>query len=374
MRPPFINLRQHIEHQWYGKTTWLWILVPFSMLFRLLSHWRKKFLQSNAYHAKCPVIVVGNIVVGGTGKTPVLIALVAALKEAGFNPAVVARGYGRATSKRAAPLQVPHDGDAKTYGDEPILIAKNSHCPVWVAEDRAAAVQMAERHGSDVILSDDGLQHYRMGRSFELVVQDGQRAYGNGWCLPVGPLREAPIRLSSVDYVLINTGALKLAEDIRDLSDDSSEATDDRCTMALHPSGWVNVKTGHCNAIASQPWRSQTGNAQRVHAIAGIGNPLRFFDTLEQLNVRCECHSFPDHHPFSLNDFAIFNGQPVVMTAKDAVKCRAFAQPNWWYLSVQAVLPPSLVEKVIEHCKNFAPNDQASSNTEAHAKEFQEVP
>ncbi|HEY7771631.1 MAG TPA: tetraacyldisaccharide 4'-kinase [Marinagarivorans sp.] len=338
-----MSLKRSIEKQWYGKPTWLWLLAPLSMLFVWLSRYRKKTLQKRAYHAHCPVIVVGNIAVGGTGKTPAIIALVKLLKASGYRPAVVSRGYGaKLPADIKKPAIVMQNADALAYGDEPVLIANSAQCPVWIASDRVAAVKAAEQQGSNVILSDDGLQHYKMARSFEIAVQDSVRGLGNGWCFPVGPLRELPERLATVDFVLNNcTGA------------DNAKPSRDDNAMRLQPVAWVNVRSGARMSVSALPWRGETGANQRVFALAGIGNPSRFFRSLEQLNVFFEPKAFADHHVYSAGDFDLVNGRPVVMTAKDAVKCRAFAEPNWWYLDVEAELPESLNARVLSHCINF---------------------
>lgn len=336
------KIQQSVERQWYNKPTWLYALAPLSGVFLGLSQLRKKRQQRKAYTASCPVIVVGNIALGGTGKTPVIIALAKALKDAGFMPGIVSRGYGASITTDGLVHSLPFGADAQTYGDEPALIAQKSDCPVWIATDRVAAVKAAEYAGCNVILADDGLQHYKMGRSFELVVQDASRGTGNGWCLPVGPLRELPERLNSVDYVLHNC-----AEDV--------DSKDFSHSFRLKPAGWINVKTGLCQALTALPWRGETGTKQRVLAVAGIGNPARFFSTLQRLGVFFEPLSFPDHHAFSTQDFALANGLPVVMTAKDAIKCQRFAEENWWYLSVEANLPQDLLHRIIQHCDLFEP-------------------
>lgn len=343
-----MSLKRSIEKQWYGKPTWLWLFAPLSALFVWLSRQRKKSHQKVAYQAHCPVIVVGNIAVGGTGKTPAIIALVKFLKASGYRPAVVSRGYGaKLPFDVKMPALVKQNADALVYGDEPVLIANNAQCPVWIAIDRSSAVKAAELHGSNVILSDDGLQHYKMARSFEIVVQDSVRGVGNGWCFPVGPLRELPERLGTVDFVLINQTETAAAKTRR--GDNA---------MLLRPSAWVNLRSGARIPVSTLPWRGETGANQRVFAFAGIGNPDRFFHSLEQLAVFFEPHAFADHHVYRSEDFALVNGRPVVMTAKDAVKCRAFAEPNWWYLDVEADLPDSLTASVLSHCMNFDEHTQ----------------
>lgn len=336
------KFKQSIEKQWYGKPSWLWLLAPLSGVFWGLSHLRKKMLSAKAYHAPCPVIIVGNIAVGGTGKTPLIIALANALQRAGFSPAIVSRGYGAAFNDVTL---VPPAADPKIFGDEPVLIANSCDCPVIIAKKRVLGVQTAHQaYACNVVLCDDGLQHYALGRSFEIAVFDGTRGVGNGWCLPVGPLRELPSRLARVNFTVINGQTLV----------NMPAMPTQVGYFSLRPVGWVNVKTGLCKVLGGLPWAAETGNnKQRVIAAAGIGNPQRFFEVLQTLGVFFETKVFADHHSYNAQDFAIANGRPVVMTAKDAVKCRAFAQPNWWYLAVEAELPIELEHAVIEHCQQW---------------------
>lgn len=369
------KLQQSIERQWYTKPTWLYALAPLSAVFLGLSQLRKKSQQAGAYTASCPVIVVGNIAVGGTGKTPVIIALAKALKKAGFIPGIVSRGYGAPITADNTVHLLPPNAQANTYGDEPVFIQQESRCPVWIARARVAAVKAAEQAGCNVILADDGLQHYKMGRSFELAVQDASRGVGNGWCLPVGPLRELPARLKTVNYILNNCisktdvltiDVLKTDNCKKDSHSPLNEQKNQR--FSLKPVNWVNVKTGVLKPLSPLPWLSQTvlapqalkardlkeqGLGDHIFAVAGIGNPARFFDSLKKLNVLFTPLSFPDHHKFTAGDFADAKGLPVVMTAKDAIKCQHLAHDNWWYLKVEADLPQNLMPQLLEHCGGF---------------------
>ena len=337
-----MSLQQHVEKQWYGQPHWLWLLAPLSLIFLGVSWMRKKIQKASTKAPACPVIVVGNIAVGGTGKTPLIIALANALIDAGLHPAIVSRGYG---VEAKTPALVPPAGDTSAYGDEPVLIANSCACPVIICNNRTAAVLAAQQtYGCNVVLSDDGLQHYRMARSFEIAVFDGARGTGNGWCLPVGPLRELSARLDSVNFVAIN-GEGELTHTPK-----APVAHFD-----LQPVGWVNVKNGRFKKLSPLPWLAETGNNKhRILAVAGIGNPQRFFNTLTVLGAFFNPKPHAVHHVFTEYDFELANGGPVVMTAKDAVKCRELAESNWWYLAVEATLPPALKQAVIAHCKEWA--------------------
>lgn len=307
---------------WYGRQKWVYLLLPLMCVFFLLSSLRRIYLQKFAQQQlPIPVIVVGNISVGGTGKTPLLIALVKHLQARGFNPGVISRGYG------GKPPRSPFILDAHTNvaqsGDEPLSIFQQTACLVCVDADRVAAARALERAGCDIVLSDDGLQHYRLGRMLEIAVVDGQRGFGNGFCLPVGPLREPVSRLQTVDLVVINSAEKPLA--IHGLQESFS--------MAIAPHAWFDVKR-------QRPFElNHFAPGTQVHAVAGIGNPERFYATLAKLQLEVIAHDFPDHYAYQAADLEFAGQLPLVMTAKDAVKCQSFAQPDWYYLAVGAVLP-----------------------------------
>jgi tetraacyldisaccharide 4'-kinase len=261
-----------------------------------------------------PVIVVGNITVGGTGKTPLVIHLTEILKSAGYRPGVVSRGYGSDT--RAGSRLVTAECGTSDVGDEPLLIQRRTGVPVVVGSDRVAGIErLLEDQEVNVIVSDDGLQHLKMGRDLEIVVVDGQRRFGNGRLLPAGPLREPTSRLESVDFVVVNNAT------------DSSELS-----MALK--GDILVRL---NDRSECPLSGFAG--RKVSAVAGIGNPERFFRQLEAANIEIDRHPFPDHHVFSPSDLAQFEQLTVIMTEKDAVKCSARSGQDWWVLPVEACLP-----------------------------------
>jgi tetraacyldisaccharide 4'-kinase len=311
---------------WYHKHWIRWLLLPLSWLFCAIASLRRFFYQCmKPKPYRVSLIVVGNIVLGGSGKTPLIISLVKYLKQEGYQPAVVSRGYG------ARPEKFPHvvllDQDSIITGDEPLLIARATQVPVVIDPKRVRAVEyLLKQTSCDVILSDDGLQHYAMHRDIEIAVLDGQRRLGNGLCLPAGPLREAASRLKSVDFVVSNGGAAEQGE----------------YTMQLQPTDFVNIKNKDIK-------QSLTGfKGKSIHAVAGIGNPGRFFKQLTALGCQVIEHAFPDHHAYQAHDLSFGDQLAVVMTEKDAVKCKGFAQDHWWYLPVEAKLPEKLLTELLQ--------------------------
>ncbi|MDO6461682.1 tetraacyldisaccharide 4'-kinase [Granulosicoccaceae sp. 1_MG-2023] len=317
-------------------------LWPLSLIFRGLAGLRRRLYRHGllkSYRAPVPVIVVGNISVGGTGKTPVVIALLEYLKAQGWHPGVVSRGYGG--SHRGAPLLLGAATTAAQSGDEPALIRERSGCPVCVGSDRAAAVQtLLAGSDTDVIITDDGLQHYRLQRDVEIVVCDAQRGHGNGFCLPAGPLREPVSRLHSVDYVLQNSGSVARP----DLPGNVYLRPD-----TLRP----------LNGLGRDP---QTLGPQPVFAVAGTASPARFFATLAQLGFSVTPVVFPDHHAFCAQDFAALQGMPLVMTEKDAVKCRDLGLKDAWVLPVSAQLPETLTELLAQRLSGLRPASKGTSD------------
>ncbi len=330
-----------LERAWHRKSGWSQLLLPGACLFQTVASLRKRSLQKR-YQGKAwrvPVVVIGNINVGGTGKTPLIIALTQLLTVNGFKPGIVSRGYGGKAGPR--PMSVMPDSDVEQCGDEALLIARRTNCPVVVCTDRRAAVEtLLEQNQLDVIFSDDGLQHYRMHRDMEIVVIDRQRGLGNGHCLPAGPLREPPARLNSVDGIVINgepdqrINALtyQLPLQVPTFS------------MRLEASHFVNLSSGEKVSVAQ--WTQGQAPGQLVHAVAGIGNPGRFRDTLTALGLQPRLHSFPDHHSFTSGDLNFQDDWPLIMTAKDAVKCESISSKNYWYLDVEAIVPPELIELI----------------------------
>ncbi|MCB1669889.1 MAG: tetraacyldisaccharide 4'-kinase [Pseudomonadales bacterium] len=329
-----------LEKAWYRKAGWLLLLWPVSLLFQLLASIRRFYHSAVARSQRpaVPVVVVGNISVGGTGKTPLIIGLAKALRKAGLRPGIISRGYlGKAPDY---PFIVEKNSSAEEVGDEALLIARSlGDCPMVVDPDRLRALEkLCSSFHCDVVLSDDGLQHYALPRDLEIVVIDGKRLFGNGMCLPAGPLREPVSRLRSVPYLFIN------GEPEGDELPPELERAE---RLSLQPTFLVNLQTGEKKPFKGAPFNIGT----TVHAVTGIGNPDRFFTLLSTLPYQVRRHDFPDHHPFSAADLealAIDPRQPVVMTQKDAVKCEQFAGRNYWYLAVEMKLPDAALASLLE--------------------------
>lgn len=334
-----------LERAWYKKSTWLYLLRPLSYLFLILAKRRRDEHQSQAQSKpKVPVIVVGNISAGGTGKTPVVIALVSALQKKGLNPAVVSRGYsGKANNY---PLLVDESTDVRLSGDEAKLIANKTKVPVIVDPDRPAAVSYAiKHHKANVIISDDGLQHYRMARTLEIAVIDGQRLFGNGQVFPAGPLREPLSRLSEVDYVFLNGKKEEIAG-YHHLSEETRQIVDSAVELSIQPTFFVNQVSDERKPYFGAPFNM----GSKLQAVTGIGNPERFFALLEGLPYDVKRYPFADHYQFQKSDFdglAKDDHHPIVMTEKDAVKCQDFAGKNFWSLRIELKLPEELVDAIV---------------------------
>jgi len=309
---------------WYTGHPALKLLQPLEWLYRrVVLRKRERFLagEGEIYQPPVPLIVVGNITVGGTGKTPLILWMIEHCRRSGLRVGVVSRGYGARPPN--LPWRVQAEQSAEVAGDEPLLIVQRSGVPLMIDPQRSRAVQaLLTAEPLDLILSDDGMQHYRMARDLELVLIDAARGLGNRRCLPAGPLREPVERLQSVDGVLYN-GA--------------SADREDGFAFRLEPTALVNLLTGERRALEHFPV------GQPLHAVAGIGNPQRFFTTLETLHWQPVPHAFTDHAEYSAQALNFQPSLPLVMTEKDAVKCRAFAAPDWWYLAVDAVPSPAFV-------------------------------
>ena len=307
-----------VDALWYGRHPAAIVLTPFGALFRVVADLRRRAFISGVrkvHEVPVPVIVVGNVTAGGTGKTPLVIWLAGYLRSLGFRPAVIARGYGG--SARRWPQQVRADSDPRAVGDEAIVIARRTRCPVAVGPDRVAcAAALLEHVECDLIISDDGLQHYALGREIEIAVVDGIRRFGNGRCLPAGPLREPISRLKQVDMVVTNGIAGRGEFSMKYVANQALEIN--------HPEHVAPFER-----FAVQP----------VHAVAGIGNPEQFFSMLRSKGLRVIAHAFPDHHQFRAEELIFQDELPVLMTEKDAVKCEAFAAPGWWSVPITAELP-----------------------------------
>lgn len=302
-----------LDQYWYSHNIIAWSLLPLSLFFLVLSQLRKLLYKCKvfkSYRAPVPVVIVGNISVGGTGKTPLIIELVKQLKNQGLKPAVISRGYG--SHARHYPFNVLPHHTANEVGDEPLLIAQRAECPVVIGANRREDIELClVEYDVDIILSDDGLQHYALQRDIEIAVIDSSRQFGNGFCLPAGPLRETTARLTNVDLVIHNGG---------------SEA----CNM--------QIRSGELQALNTNSIDKKL-LSQKIHAVAGIGNPQRFFDLLKQLGFDVIPHIFSDHYQYQEKDLHYNDELPVVMTEKDAVKCKAFSHlTQHWYLPIDAVL------------------------------------
>lgn len=315
-----------LEAAWYRGDKWLWLLRPLECLFRLLAavrRWLYHYSIIASYRPSIPVVVVGNITVGGTGKTPIVIALVEALQAKGLRPGVVSRGYGATNADY--PHKLSEDSVASQSGDEPLLIHRRTNAPCVVDPDRANAVRvLLEDNELDLVICDDGLQHYALGRDFEIAVIDAERGLGNEFCLPAGPLREPKSRLLSVNKVLYR----------------GSDSAQDG--VRYEPRAWVNLQTGEHRSL------NGVSGAHQAVALAGIGQPQQFFATLDGLEITYEARVFPDHHSYTAADFAALGDSLLLMTEKDAVKCQSLAGPNAWYLRIDALLPESAVAAVLQ--------------------------
>ena len=322
-----------IEKLWYGKNKSFWLLLPFSFLYGLISCVRRQLYKLGifkSWQSPVPIIVIGNLSAGGNGKTPLAISLIEALKAKGLKVGLVSRGYGGKSNHY--PLILDENTSTKQAGDEPVLIYHRTHVPVAVAPKRVDAVKaLLDSHQLDVILTDDGLQHYALARDIEIVVVDGKRLFGNGWWIPAGPMRERRSRLKSVDLIIINGDSSK---------DFINQYSDRTFTMQLIPDHVVNLSTNkQCELSA----------LHHIYAIAGISNPKRFFDMLTQMGADLVyTESFADHQNFTLPllEKVVGTNQTLLMTEKDAVKCRQFALPNWWYLPIDALIPDQVIEKI----------------------------
>ncbi|MFW1677794.1 tetraacyldisaccharide 4'-kinase [Pontibacter sp. JAM-7] len=334
-----------LTRQWYADQPPSCWLLPLERLFHILASRRKNRSLVRQWQAPVPVVIVGNISVGGTGKTPLVLYLCEQLKRAGWNPGIISRGYKSAA--KSFPLTIHSDTEVRLAGDEPSLLARRSGCPVVIAPDRvAAAQQLLAEFNCNLIISDDGLQHYALGRDIEIAVLDGQRGLGNQHCLPAGPLREPATRLSQVDFLVVNGQPDKLAAEL------ASRAY----MMTLQPDRLCSVDGQQQQAL---DWFS----GQPVHAVAGIGNPPRFFDLVrEQLGAKPECHAFSDHHHYVDDDLRLAPDWPVLMTEKDAVKLQGFDIKDAWYVEVSACLPDNFIFQLLQRLEACLLNKSISNH------------
>ena len=320
-----MSLAVRLQRIWYdGKPVplWLSVLVPVYRALRALHRAAYRLGFRRSRRVDVPLVVVGNLTAGGSGKTPLVIALVEALCARGFRPAIVSRGYGG--SQRAAAL-LGDTVDPARYGDEPSLMRRRTGVPVAVGRDRSEAAALLVRHGANVVIADDGLQNLSLARDIEICVIDGQRRFGNERLLPAGPLREPLQRLESIDFRVCNGARAEPGE------------------IPMRLVGEVAVAV----AGASRTRPLASFSRQRVHGVAGIGNPARFFAGLQARGIEVMPHPFPDHHAFTAADLAFGDGLPVLMTEKDAIKCVGFAGPDVWCVPVSAELPQTFIDALI---------------------------
>ena len=321
-----------VVDSWYKKSLWLYLLYPFSLIFSYLTtRRRRKFIKNKItpYSADIPIVVVGNLTIGGTGKTPLVKYIATELSNRGYKPGIVSRGYG---GKFKETLQVTDQTSVKETGDEAQILAKLNF-PFYIDKNRVRAVKnLVSNHDCDIIISDDGLQHYQMGRNIEIAVIDGKRRFGNNLTFPAGPLRETKKRLESVDFIINNSGPTEEGEYL----------------MNISPSKFVHLKSGKSYTVENWPMHNQ------VHAVAGLGNPGRFFDLLDKLGFDLIRHPYPDHHNFSSSDIFYLDHLPIVMTEKDASKCKDFDNNKIWYLTIDADVNNKFIDELDNKIKSFS--------------------
>lgn len=312
---------------WYSDQRGLpyYLLLPVSWLFCLLVLLRYQCYRFGLFRSQrssVPVVVVGNITVGGTGKTPLVIWMANFLKDQGYRPGIISRGYGG--SARSWPQQVRADSDFIVVGDEAVMIAARTECPMAVGPQRVEVAKLlVEHYEVDVIISDDGLQHYAMQRDIEVAVVDGERRFGNGQCLPAGPLRERPSRLDRVDMIVVN-----------------GEGERHEHPMSVGNQFAVNLVNGETRDL-------QQFKGSKVNVLAGVGHPARFFADLTEAGLDIEAHEFPDHYEYSEDDLAFNDGRAVLMTEKDAVKCVRFATQEHWCVPVSVKLGDAFGQRLL---------------------------
>lgn len=315
-----------LARYWYRQSLhfFTFLLLPFSWLFGFIitiRQWLYRVGIIKTSHFDIPIIVVGNITVGGTGKTPFVIWLAQFLREQGYHPGIVSRGVGG--KKQVKPHRVTAQDAAEEVGDEALLLLQ-SDCPVVIGINRSAAVEMLLNQTScNIVISDDGLQHYRLGRNIEIIMVDGLRQFGNRHLLPAGPLREPMKRLNQVDFVVTNGGG------------------SDALTMTLEPLAIISLQD------KQNKMKLDEFSSRKIHAVAAIGHPERFFQMLENAGFEVIPHSFPDHYHYQANDFNFSDSLPILMTEKDAVKCKAFADHRFWYVSVTANIHRTLQQQLL---------------------------
>lgn len=329
---------KRLDAIWYQTGVVTVLLLPLSWLYCVVVAIRRGLYRLGIFsrtRVSVPVIVVGNITVGGTGKTPLVIKLIEYLRTQGYRPGIISRGYGGWATRDSAKhevISVTAESDPVVMGDEPVLLAQRCQCPIRISASRVSAAQrLLHETDCDIIVSDDGLQHYALERDVEIVVLDGKRRFGNGHCLPAGPLRERPSRLRNVDFVVCNGDATDVGDSVYAMQLNATEALQLTQTSKPRPISDFNDST--------------------VHAVAGIGNPGRFYQQLREAGLQIIEHPFPDHHAFQSKDIDFSDDLPVLMTEKDAVKCRAFASQRHWFVPVTTQCDEILLESIVNKVK-----------------------
>ncbi|MEH6456066.1 MAG: tetraacyldisaccharide 4'-kinase [Cocleimonas sp.] len=330
-------LQQWLESVWYEDGNGRFLLMPFSYLYSAINNYQRKTQTQKQVKLLCPVIVVGNITVGGTGKTPLTIHIVKLFQKAGYKPAIITRGYGG--KAKSWPQFVNADSDASLVGDEAVLMAQRTGVPVYAGANRLESVsQLLDAHDCDVIVSDDGMQHYKLPRDIQIAVIDGKRQLGNGYCLPAGPMREKKERLDSCDLIVVN-GKTTLANNANKKN---------YFEMALSGKTLINLSTNEEKQLSDF-------SEHEIQALTGIGNPQRFYSTLEASGLNISENSFPDHYAFQERDLSFSDDSIVIMTEKDAVKCKSLIgnDKHYWYLPVTANLPHDFDDQLLEEFKTI---------------------
>ncbi|HVS27877.1 MAG TPA: tetraacyldisaccharide 4'-kinase [Burkholderiales bacterium] len=325
---------RRIEQYWYRLTFLNLLLLPFALLFAIGVSLRRFLYLIHALPSSrlpVPVVIIGNITMGGTGKTPLVIWLANFLQEQGWRPGIISRGYGGAAK---IPQTVKPESDPVSVGDEPVLLARRCRCPVWIGRNRAAAGKalLAAHPECNVLVSDDGLQHYRLRRDVEIAVVDGERKFGNGLPLPAGPLRELAGRLNSVDAVVVHDGEQEAG----------AEAIQSSFTMRFAGETFYNLLNPDFKATAADL------RGKKTYAVAGVGNPQRFFRQLQKLGLTVAARPFPDHHLYRPEDLYAPDAEAIIMTEKDAVKCGTFADEKYWVLAVDVQVPRELGLRILK--------------------------
>jgi tetraacyldisaccharide 4'-kinase len=340
-----------IVQEWQQGSIWQIILRPLSWLFAAITATRRFLFRtgiSKINRVGVPIIIVGNISAGGTGKTPLVIAITELLEKSNKHPGVVTRGYvqSRMQPRTLAPPIVSQQGTI-TASDEAMLMSQRLVAPVFANPDRVAAAELLLKRypNTDVIISDDGLQHYRLGRDIEIAVVDGQRGFGNQQLIPAGPLRESVARLRTVDCIVVN-GVAKMGLDLEQYGVP---------VFRMNLGNEIFFKLSGSDAISASEFQIRL-ESKKIHALAGIGNPQRFFDHLKRLGIICNAtHPFSDHHAFARADLNFPDADIILMTEKDAVKCKAFADDRMWAMRVDALLPTEFDEFILQRLSSISP-------------------